>query len=205
VSSPDLLTEATRLRGEAHLARVPLRVLGGVAVRLHAPPTVPDAFIRIYNDLDLMTVGPGRTSVLGFMESMGYAGDRHFNTLNGYRRLVFYDSTQSRRVDIFVESFEMCHRIPIQQRFDKDLMSIPLAELLLTKLQVVQLNEKDIRDVLLLVRYHEVGAHDLDVINLEVVARLMAADWGFGERPPGILIEFAAAFHPMGWGLQMSH
>lgn len=152
---------------------MPLRALGGVAVRLHGPPVMDALLERHYNDLDLMTVGPGRKRVASFMREMGYVGDREFNALNGFRRLPFLGMEDTMRVDIFVDAFEMCHGVPIGGRFQNDPLSIPLAELLLSKLQVVELNDKDIRDVLALLCYHDLAEDDSDAINVSVVATLL--------------------------------
>ena len=51
---------------------------------------------------------------------------------------------------------------------------------MLQKLQIVELNEKDIKDLIVLLRAHPVGMDDEDKINLNVLksAGLMD-DWGF--------------------------
>jgi hypothetical protein len=92
--------------------------------------------------------------------------------------LLFFDDAHGRQVDVFVGAFSMCHRIPLDGRIEIDPVSIPLAELLLTKLQVVQLNEKDVRDSLALLHDHPVGEEDGETVNGERVAKLCAADWG---------------------------
>ena len=71
------------------------------------------------------------------MLATGYEADRQFNATNGHRRLLFYDVANQRQVDVFVGSFEMCHEIPITERILLAEHGIPLAELLLTKLQIV--------------------------------------------------------------------
>jgi hypothetical protein len=81
-------------------------------------------------------------------------------------------------VDVFVGSFSMCHKVPLDGRIEVDPVSIPLAELLLTKLQVVQLNEKDVRDALALLHDHDVGDADGETVNGARVAELCATDWG---------------------------
>jgi hypothetical protein len=72
----------------------------------------------------------------------------------------------------------MCHRIPLMDRLDVDALTLPLAELLLTKLQVVELNKRDETDLLLLLLEHDVGTTDDETINAEVIAALCARDWG---------------------------
>jgi hypothetical protein len=113
-----------------------------------------------------------------FMDAMGYQRDSVFNATNGHRRLLYYDVPHERQVDVFVGSFEMCHQIPITDRVEKDHLTVPLAELLLTKMQVVELNEKDQRDVIALLADHDVGPSDDNTVNGDFIARLLAGDWG---------------------------
>jgi hypothetical protein len=112
------------------------------------------------------------------MTGLGYEPAKEFNALNGSKRLLFYDVPNERQVDVFVGSFEMCHAIPITDRIALETETIPLAELLLTKLQVVQLNEKDLRDIVALIHHHQVGESDDDTINSAFIASLTAQDWG---------------------------
>jgi hypothetical protein len=170
----DVLAEADRILETA--AGVPLRVLGGVAVALSAGG---EALLpREYNDIDFIAAaGRGPESVRAFDE-LGYVGDQRFNGLHGHRRLLFYDTGNERRVDVFVGKFEMCHAIPLARRLTLSARTIPLADPLLTKLQVFALNEKDQRDIVNLVHAHPLSDSDADGINAAYVAQLLATDWG---------------------------
>ena len=72
----------------------------------------------------------------------------------------------------------MCHRLPITERLALETLTLPLAELLLTKLQIVKLNDKDVRDICALLIDHPLGENDSETINVSRVARLCAEDWG---------------------------
>ncbi len=179
VSAPlaEIADEAHRILAAAEQADVPLRLIGGLAVLFHSDPLHP-ALERPYKDIDLATVkGQGR-KVGELMASLGYEPAKEFNALNGNRRLLFFDVPNERQVDVFVGTFEMCHVIPISDRIAIEEKTIPLAELLLTKLQVVELNEKDLTDIVALLHHHDVGDHDDDTVNAAEVARLTADDWG---------------------------
>src|SRR5205823_4979652 len=102
--------------------------------------------------------------------SMGYEPDKVFNATNGHRRLLFYDVEHQRQVDVFVGSFEMCHDIPITERIALATHSIPLAELLLTKMQIVELNSKDETDIVTMLYHHDVADDDVERINAARVA-----------------------------------
>jgi hypothetical protein len=178
VPDADIMTEANRLLAAAAEADVPVRLIGGLAVRLHVPSGTEPIFEREYKDIDLVTLKGKSRKVTDFMTSMGYEPDRVFNATNGHRRLLFYDIGNSRQVDVFVGSFEMCHDIPITERIALATHSIPLAELLMTKMQIVELNTKDQTDIVTMLYHHEVAEDDVERINAARVAELCASDWG---------------------------
>ena len=175
---PSVVDEARRLLDAAESHAVGVRLIGGVAVYIRAGDDHHPALTRTYADIDLVTVkGKGR-EVAQFLEAQGYVGNVQFNAVNGHSRLLFYDMPNQRQLDVFVGSFSMCHTIPLGDRILAEHGTVPLAELLLTKLQVVQLNEKDLRDLLALLVHHDVADSDGPTINAAWVARLLADDWG---------------------------
>ncbi len=163
---------------EAHREQVTLRVLGGVAVHLHTAGEVHPELARPYRDIDLVTTRKHGRVAAQLLQELGYQPNERFNAMNGSTRLVFYDVEHGRQVDVFVGEFRMCHAIPIADRLHLDEETVPLAELLLTKLQIVHLNEKDLRDIWAVLYEHEVAEHDEDAVNSAYVARLLAGDWG---------------------------
>ncbi len=173
-----VVEEARRGVEEAGRAGVGLRVLGGVAIRLRAGDRLHPAFRREYADLDFVAPRGSSAEVQRFFEEQGYVPQVRFNTLYGKERLLFFDEANERQVDVLVGDFRMCHRIPLGDRLALEPLTIPLAELLLTKLQIVELNEKDVRDALALLHAHEVAEEDGDRINAARIAELCAADWG---------------------------
>jgi hypothetical protein len=174
----DILGEARRILERAAARSLPVRLVGGVAIRLHASGHPRPALAREIRDIDLVTERGRSSDVSAFIASLGYAADHTFNTMNAGRRGLFHDLDNSRQLDLFIGGFEMCHRVPIADRFHVDSETVPLAELLLTKLQIVALNEKDMRDIIALLIDHEVGAHDADTVNATYVGKLCADDWG---------------------------
>jgi hypothetical protein len=107
--------------------------------------------------------------------------------MNGSERMIFYDRANRRHVDVFVGGFRMCHALPLADRLDQDSPTLPLAELLLTKLQVVQMNAKDANDVIAVLLDHEVAEHDDNAVNAAYVADLLAGDWGLWRTSRGSL------------------
>jgi len=112
------------------------------------------------------------------LRSAGYAEDEMFNALHGARRLLFFDEANERKLDVFVGEFSMCHEIPITARLDREPLTVPLAELLLTKMQVVELTERDQRDIYILMFHHPVTDGEGIEIEADFIAALCARDWG---------------------------
>src|SRR5919206_841000 len=173
----DIVAEGERLLDLADDAGVELRLLGGVAVRLRAP-SLPPALDREYKDLDLAVRKKGAGPLDSLMREAGYEPHVTFNAMNARERALYIDETHGRQVDVFIESFRMCHEIELGDRLALEPRTLPLAELLLTKLQIIELNEKDIRDTVLLLHGHEVAETDGDHVNAARIAELCAADWG---------------------------
>ena len=179
-SSPlqDVEHEAARILNTAQAQGITLRLLGGLAVRLHSPSAALPGLARVYPDLDFATTGNQHHKLTGLFTSLGYIPNVSFNALNGGRRLLFFDEENERKVDIFIDTFEMCHKIPLARRLNADPISLPLAELFLTKAQIVDVNRKDLLDMLALLLDHPTGDNDQETINLAALTSLCADDWG---------------------------
>jgi hypothetical protein len=183
----DLVAEGMRLLGRARSNQLPLRLLGGVAIRLRAPGELPRAFERRYADLDFVTGKRSSRDAQRFFAEAGYEPHVAFNALHGQERLLFFDRENDRQVDVFIGAFAMSHRIPIGERLELERDTVPLAELLLTKLQIAELNEKDVRDALAILHGHPVGESDGDSVNAARIAEVCSGDWGLWRTFTGNL------------------
>jgi len=155
-----------------------LRAFGGLAVLAHSQKD-PRFFQREAPDLDFLIPKTERQKLEPFFRENGYSPDKQFNLLNGMRRQIYYsDSIPDLHVDILIGNFEMCHKLPLDDRLDVDPVTIPLADLLLSKAQVVQLNRKDALDIISLLFNNEVGDEQDGVISLDRITDLGAQDWG---------------------------
>lgn len=173
---PDISQEMNRLISAAQEKSLILRVLGGLAVKIHNKSDHP-AFRREFGDLDFVVAGKQRREFESFMPMVGYSPHKQFNLLNGAQRQIYYHNETEMKIDIFVGSFQMCHKIPLEDRLHIHPMTIPLAELLLTKAQIAELNRKDGLDIASLLLFNETGKDD-SKINLDQLAKLCGADWG---------------------------
>jgi hypothetical protein len=174
----DMVEEAVRVAEEAERRGVTLRLLGGVAIRVRAKGGLHPAFEREYADLDWIAPKGKSSRTQRFFESLGYAPQTRFNSLYGRERLLYLDEVNDRQVDVLIGAFRMSHEIPFGDRMAMEPLTVPLAELLLTKLQVVELNEKDVRDALALLHDHPVGEEDGESVNGAHIAKLCSSDWG---------------------------
>ncbi len=174
----DMVEEAVRVAAQAEREGVALRLLGGVAIKVRAEDGLHPAFERDYADLDWIAPKGTSSRVQKFFESIGYVPQTRFNTMYGRERLLYFDEAHDRQVDVLLGTFRMSHKIPFGGRMTLEPLTVPLAELLLTKLQVVELNEKDVRDALALLYHHPVAEGDGESVNAAHVAKLCASDWG---------------------------
>ena len=111
-------------------------------------------------------------------ESLGYQGDQRFNTLNGHQRLLYLDGVNGRQIDIFIDRMKMCHVIELGSRLSHDGPTLTPADLLLSKLQVYEINMKDLVDTIALLLDHPIADHDDDAMNAGYLAQLTSEDWG---------------------------
>lgn len=174
----DLKEEAARILAAAEADKLPLRLLGGLAIYFQCPSARSDArFQRVYKDVDFVTLGRwgGKTRTL--FTRLGYTPNQAFNALHGYQRLLFWDTPHQRQVDIFLDRMQMCHTIDFRSRLHIDTCTLPPTDLLLSKLQIVEVNEKDLVDTMALFQDHRVQTDD-EGLNSAYLAHLAASDWG---------------------------
>jgi hypothetical protein len=184
---PGIVDEGRRVLARAEEGGVTLRLLGGVAVVLRASNGLPEAFARAYQDLDFATLRSAARACAGLLQELGYEPSVQFNALHGNERLLFFDEQHGRKADVFVGRFRMSHQIPLEGRLALEPLTVPLAELLLTKLQIAELNEKDVRDTLALLHGHPVAEEDGEAVNGARVAEVLSEDWGLWRTFSGNL------------------
>jgi len=196
--SARIISRTRNLIDEARSRDIVLRVLGGIAVLLHSHGRIHPLLLREIRDADLVVEKGKAKQLIAMFRELGYEENRRFNLLNGRERQIYYDPENKTQLDVFVGEFNMCHRLPLGPRLALDAHTLPLAEVLLTKLQIVQLNDKDMKDVLLVLHQHEVRpGDDGEAVNSAAMASACAVDWGLyktvtdnlhriRERLPGV-------------------
>jgi hypothetical protein len=172
----DPIAEARRIIELGEADGLVLRALGGVAICLQAPdghPRLP----RQAKDIDLAAAKGASKRAAKLMVQAGYAADEMFNALRGSRRLLFADPANGRHLDVFIGEFSMCHDIPMTARLGREPLTVPREELLLSKLQIVELTANDQADIYNLLFHNEVG-DEQGGISASFIAELCAGDWG---------------------------
>jgi hypothetical protein len=175
----DPMAEARRLHAGAEPAGITARLLGGVAVALSAPAPLPDVLRRPYKDLDYVVPRADARRWRDFLEASGYEADVRFNALHGSQRLLHYDLQNNRQVDTFVSTFAMCHTIELEDRLPAGSLTLAPADILLTKLQIFEVNDKDLVDSIALLLSHRLVSGPEPGINRERLVKILGSDWGW--------------------------
>jgi hypothetical protein len=173
----DLLEIAVDLVRGAEGRAVPLRLVGGMAVRVLCPAFPPR--VRARQDLDLASVSAARRELTTYLEERGHRSDKRFNALYGHKQL-FFQAPDGRAVDVLIDQLDMCHVLPFKDRIERMPLTLDVTDVLLSKLQIVELNEKDAQDVLYLLSAFEVReGDDVGTIGLRRISDVVADDWGW--------------------------
>ncbi|MCS6907974.1 MAG: hypothetical protein RML93_08855 [Anaerolineales bacterium] len=181
--------EAERKKFEEELKRILdasqkggllLRVIGSLAFQMHCPTYgyLQAAMGRAYTDIDFAGYRAQAKEVAILMAGLGYEEEKEIFIVSEGDRAIFNNPKNGLHVDVFYDKLDFCHTIYWTGRLEVDSPTIPLAEMLLEKMQIVKINEKDVIDTIMLLLEHPLGDHDREVINVERVAALCAKDWG---------------------------
>jgi len=175
-----LVERAHHLLAEAGKRSLILRLVGALAFNLHCPNYnyIQKESKRLFTDVDFAAYAAQKIAVERMFTELGYLDDLRVKTIPGVRRSIFFAPSQAWHSDVFYDSLDFSHEINLQGRLKIDYPTISLADLLLEKMQIVRLSEKDVIDTLMLLREHEVGSHDRETINIDYCAQLCKADWG---------------------------
>jgi hypothetical protein len=174
----DPVAEADAILQEAERAGVLLRATGGVAVALLSPSARRPPLRRGYQDIDFFGLSRDAEDLGAFFGGLGYAPEEEFNVLHGQRRLFFRAPHGRWEADVFLDRIEMCHQLDMRDRLAGHARTLSPADLLLSKLQVMDTNEKDLQDALALLGDHDFGENE-GAISLERIDELCLNDWGW--------------------------
>jgi hypothetical protein len=183
VENEHFVAEALRIVEEAEAQGIKLRILGSLAYRIHCPQNI-DMFAkmeRALTDIDFAAEKRQSKQIKQFLTASGYVEDERMTVSTEGNRYFFEHPDTKLGVDVFMNELYFCHRIPFDGRLDLDRPTIPTADLLLEKMQIVELNLKDITDTMVLMLEHSIGngSSGPEVIDGAYIADLLHDDWGF--------------------------
>jgi hypothetical protein len=153
---------------------------------------------RPYKDLDYVVRRSDARRWRDFLEANGYAADQQFNTLHGSQRLLHHDALNGRQVDTFVSTFAMCQTIDLEDHLPIDSLTLAPEDILLTKLQIFEVNDKDLIDSIALLLTHPLVSGHEPGLNRERLARIIGTDWGWFTSVSDNLASVAARLPTIG-------
>lgn len=158
-----------------------LRILGSLAYRLHCPANIAlfEQMKRDLTDIDFAGRSADRKQVRSFLEDRGFVIDQDMLVTTEGKRYLFTDPGSGTGVDVFFDELFFCHPIPLRDRLELDYPTITLADLLLEKMQIVELNPKDIKDTIVLLSEHALASGEREAIDAGYISKVLADDWGF--------------------------
>jgi hypothetical protein len=172
---------------------IALRLLGGAGVFEHCPGVLRDGPYRELGDLDTIATRADARRLLAVLVDRGYEPEERFNALHGDRRQIY--KGPAGKLDVFIDTFEMCHVIDMRRRIALEPRTLTVADLLLTKLQIVELNAKDAEDARALLVEHELGTGPGDHVDVPYLCSVLAGDWGLWRTVTRTLARLAE-LHP---------
>jgi hypothetical protein len=178
------LEEARRLTDEAQKQGLILRVMGPIALHFYFPDYV-DLYRRmerlgdrVFTDIDYASYGKSRSKLVPFFDHQGYELEKRAAMLSGGERHIFFGE-RIPMIDVFYDKLNYNHPIDYKGRLEIHPHCVSLTDLLLQKIQIVQINDKDLKDAILLLLAAQVGEKEDGMINLRYISGLMSDDWGF--------------------------
>lgn len=179
-SFSDFFKDALAIVDAAKKKGIQLRLLGATAIYYQCPKSslLADLMKRRLTDLDFVALSKHVSRIPELFSDLHFVPNERVNTLYGATRQIYFDPTSSRHVDIFFDKLSFNHEIDLLQRLDVDSITISLADLLLEKLQIVKMSEKDAKDVIVLLHEHELDGVQ-GTIDANYIAKLLSNDWGF--------------------------
>jgi hypothetical protein len=207
-----LAVEATAIVTEAGQRGVTLRVMGSAGIRLHCPASagLMDILGRPAKDIDFVVPEKHRKPMRRYLESRGYVADRDLLIAMEGTRYSFTHAERGTEIDVFVERLKFCHTIEVRQRLGRHPVTLPVEELMLAKLQIVEMTMTDVMDVAVILGTYRVrrngpqgqpedsGPFDPEAIDGKHIAALLARDWGFHHTATRNLRRIAAMVGPSG-------
>jgi hypothetical protein len=181
VAHLEYVDRALELVEQARAKGIELRILGSLAYRLHCPNSLAlfEEMERDLTDIDFAARHEHRKAIREYFTERGLVIDNDIVVAMEGKRYAFTDPETKLNVDVFFDELYFCHPIPLRDRLELDYPTITPTDLLLEKMQIVDINPKDVKDTLVLLLEHPIGADGNEAIDGGYVAKIVGSDWGF--------------------------
>jgi len=164
-----------------------LNLVGGLAVRLSCKKILREVptLERPIRNINFAGYVKDRSRIEKMMQDAGLNADREFNMANGTERIMFVHQGRGSesRVEVFLDRLKMNHEVPFMDRLDAEGVTVHPTELILSKLQIVELGRKDAIDLFSLTATFDFLTEQKDleipIVNTKYIGGLCAEDWGF--------------------------
>jgi hypothetical protein len=183
--SEEFVEDAIKIAQAAKDEGIVLRVLGACAVRIHSDKSkhMLDEMQRFISDLDFMSYEKFEPKITPLFTKLGYKADsdvtKYYAHMYGLLRDRFKDPNANSTLDVFYDKLEMSHTIDLSKRLEVDFPTISVSDILLEKMQIVKINQKDVQDTLVLLSEHPISDSDHDSVNAKYISQVLSEDWGF--------------------------
>jgi hypothetical protein len=183
ITTEQYYLEAARIFDQAKAGALTLRFLGSLAFRMHCPKYIHllDEMKRELTDIDFVGLSRERTKLIPFMKGIGYEVDRDVMVGTEGERFCFASAETGICIDVFIDKLNYCHPIHLKDRLELDNPTISLADLLMEKMQIVEINAKDLKDTVVLLAEHELGGAEREKIDIDYISKILSNDWGFSH------------------------
>ncbi|MGE4562446.1 MAG: hypothetical protein AAEC10_05890, partial [Rhodospirillales bacterium] len=138
----EFVDEGLRLVREAEERKIKLRILGSAAYRIQCPENLNlfDNMNRVLTDVDFAGLKSQNQKIREFLIEQGYIPDEGVYVASEGSRHIYVHPNSKLNVDVFADELYFCHRIPFKDRLDIDPLTISTTDLLLEKMQIVEIN-----------------------------------------------------------------
>jgi hypothetical protein len=198
MSEDDFVKEATHIVEMSQSQGVYQRIMGSLAAYIHSAdkPEIISTFRSLgrfgegkpnFTDLDLAAYSKQGKQIGQIFKQLGFKPDQMVNGFFGDRRLIFYSPGVRYHVDVFLSKLEFSHTVdfgerPGSGRLELDNPTITLTDLILEKLQIHEINRKDLIDLIVLFLGHDVSpvaSKDRELVDGAYISKILCDDWGF--------------------------
>lgn len=174
----DPIEEGHRVVETAENEGLTVRLIGGTAIYDHAESVRDGPFERDYRDVDFVATREDKKDIIELMEELGYEANKRFNTMHRHQ-LEFHDPANDRKADYIIDRFRFCHEWSLRDRLEIDHPTVPIEDLLLSKLQIIEASDRDVRDMIAMLNDHPLGdPDDPETIDPGYIAERCRGDWG---------------------------